>query len=178
MGAHPASQSVPSRGLVRHQGQASHHAARVRAGIAPCPLVRGASAFALSLLHLPRHRRKRAGREEEARGAVRRVLELYPKFTIRRHMQRRPIQEGCRCRPVRRVPAPARPAGVKQRSRRQLAIQALVTAGDGQRMVGRHAYRAAVAGSAFGTLPPVSVRQVPGYSRPCHACVGPTTRRV
>jgi TolB-like protein/DNA-binding winged helix-turn-helix (wHTH) protein len=36
---------------------------------------------------------KESGREEEARGAVRRVLELYPKFTIRRHMQVAPFKK-------------------------------------------------------------------------------------
>ena len=36
---------------------------------------------------------KESGREEEARGAVRRLLELYPKFTIRRHMDVAPFKK-------------------------------------------------------------------------------------
>jgi adenylate cyclase len=35
---------------------------------------------------------KESGREEEARGAVRRLLELYPKFTIKRHMDVTPFK--------------------------------------------------------------------------------------
>jgi hypothetical protein len=36
---------------------------------------------------------KESGREEEARGAVRRMLELYPKFTIKRHMDVAPFKK-------------------------------------------------------------------------------------
>jgi tetratricopeptide (TPR) repeat protein len=36
---------------------------------------------------------KESGREEEARGAVQRVLELYPKFTIKRHMDVAPFKK-------------------------------------------------------------------------------------
>jgi hypothetical protein len=36
---------------------------------------------------------KESGREEEARGGVRRLLELYPKFTIKRHMDVAPFKK-------------------------------------------------------------------------------------
>ena len=36
---------------------------------------------------------KESGREEEARGAVRRILEIYPKFTIKRHMDVAPFKK-------------------------------------------------------------------------------------
>ena len=36
---------------------------------------------------------KESGREEEARGAVRRLLEIYPKFTIKRHMHIAPFKK-------------------------------------------------------------------------------------
>jgi TolB-like protein/DNA-binding winged helix-turn-helix (wHTH) protein len=36
---------------------------------------------------------KESGREEEARGAARRILELYPKFTIKRHMDVAPFRK-------------------------------------------------------------------------------------
>ena len=93
------------------------------------------------------------GRQEEARGAVQRVLEIYPKFTIKRHMSIAPFRKETGCRPGRRIFAPRRPAGVSA-DRRPKAREFRVRS-DWERLFGEHdVWRVSSAGAALPSSAP------------------------